>query len=230
MAKFIHVFPLSIYRDRIDLDVAYKRQLTDAILAMESQTHAQRAGEQSAWLGDTSGHEFLFQQPLFATMYEQIGQAVRRYTAELGLNNDLVDFYYQRSWATVTRTGERIHAHSHEQSNISFAYYLKKPPESGGLDFLTDSHPNELSPGIFSSDKEELWFIARSSLLTWNRIHLEPAEDEIVVFPSKTQHATTPSESDEPRISISADITMMLKESRGHETMMPHFSQWRRMP
>ena len=64
-------------------------------------------------------------------------------------------------------------------------------------------------------------------MLTWNRVNMEPEENDIVIFPSKTLHATLPNESDEPRISISADITTMLRDSHGHETMMPHFRHWR---
>jgi ectoine hydroxylase-related dioxygenase (phytanoyl-CoA dioxygenase family) len=70
-------------------------------------------------------------------------------------------------------------------------------------------------------------FISRPSMLTWNSVLIEPVEDDIVVFPSKTLHATAPNQSERPRISISADVTTMLRDSRGHETMMPHFSHWR---
>ena len=48
-----------------------------------------------------------------------------------------------------------------------------------------------------------------------------------MIFPSKTLHFTAPNATDQARISISADVTTMLKDSRGHETMMPHFSNWR---
>ena len=38
---------------------------------------------------------------------------------------------------------------------------------------------------------------------------LKPNEDEIIVFPSKTFHSTSPSKSDNERISISADISVI---------------------
>jgi uncharacterized protein (TIGR02466 family) len=227
MNRFVHLFPLSVYRDKIELDDPYKRQLVELILGMETAADRSEKLAHSAWLGDTQGFEFLFQRPEFAPLFRQISQKVRDYAAALGLNHRLIDFCYQRAWATVTRRGERISQHAHEQSNISFAYYLRKPPNAGGICFITDQHPNEFSPGIFSPSKESLGFIANPSMLTWNRVNLDPAEDDIVIFPSKTLHATLPNESDEPRISLSADITALLRDSRGHETMMPHFSQWR---
>ena len=32
--------------------------------------------------------------------------------------------------------------------------------------------------------------------------------------------------SENPRISISGDVTIMLKNSYGHERLMPHFNNW----
>ncbi len=227
MSNFIHIFPLSIYRNRIDLDPEYKRELVQLIFEMEAESAPKKGS--SAWLGDTSGREFLFRHERFQELYREISLRVKHYTEAMGINNDLIDFYYQRSWATVTRRGESINEHCHEQSNISFAYYLLKPANSGAINFITYNHPNEFSPGIFTPAKANLGFIQNSSMLTWNRVTLDPKEDEIVIFPSKTLHETWPSESDEPRISISADITTMLRDSQGHETMMPHFSNWHRL-
>lgn len=225
MAKFINIFALSIYRDRLELPAEYKKQLTDLILEME-HPQAEKPSH-SAWLGDTQGHEFLFQRAEFAELHRLIAKKVKEYTHSLGINNDILSFYFQRSWATVTRKGERISEHCHEQSNISFAFYLKKPEGSGGINFITYNHPNEFSPGIFTPSKEELGFISKPSLQTWNNVSLDPAEGEIVIFPSKALHATAPNPTEQPRISISADVTVMLKDSTGHETMMPHFSNWR---
>ena len=227
MSNLIQIFPLSIYRDSITLDEEYRRQLIQAIFDMEAERdEAGKAGD-VAWLGDIRGFEFLFQKPLFAELYRQIGEKVRAYSEALGLNNALIDFYFQRSWATITRRGEQIHGHCHSQSNISCAYYLLKPPHSGGIQFTTENHPNEFSVGIFSPAKADLGFIARPSVHTWNSVNIEPAEGDVFVFPSKALHGTAPSETDEPRISIATDVTTMLRDSTGHETMMPHFSNWR---
>ena len=227
MGSFTHLFPLSVYRDRVVLDASYQQSLVEHVMRMEAETAA-RATSHSAWLGDTRGFEFLFQLEAFQPLFQQIGKLVREYTASLGFDTNLIDFYFQRAWATVTRKGEHISDHSHEQSNISVAYYLKKPSQSGAINFMTESHPNEFSRGILSPSKAALGFIRQPSMLTWNAVSIDAAEGEILIFPSKTLHSTTPSESDDVRISLSADITTLLKDSRGHETMMPHFSQWRR--
>ena len=48
-------------------------------------------------------------------------------------------------------------------------------------------------------------------------------QDSIIIFPSKTPHATMPNESNLPRVSISGDISIMLKNSEGFEHLMPSF-------
>ncbi len=226
MGRFVHLFPLSVYRDLLGLPAGYRQQLVRRVERMEAEAAA-REIEGSAWLGDIRGFEFLFQDAEFQPLFAHVAAAVRKYIEALGMDGQRIDFYFQRAWATLSRRGERINQHSHEQSNISVAYYLKKPENSGGIQFITENHPNEFSRGIFTPSKADLGFIQQPGLLTWNLVAMEPAEDEIVIFPSKTTHATAPSQTDEPRISISADITTMLRDSRGHETMMPHFSQWR---
>ena len=109
MSKFVHIFPLSIFRDKITLQEEYKQELTQLIFAMETESKGVREGASSAWLGDTGGFEFLFKKEQFTELYRLIARKVTEYTDALGINNDLVDFYFQRSWATVSRKGERIH-------------------------------------------------------------------------------------------------------------------------
>ena len=53
-------------------------------------------------------------------------------------------------------------------------------------------------------------------------------QDSIIIFQSKTLHATVPNKSNKPRISISGDISIMLKESKGFEHLMPNFSNWKK--
>ena len=57
-------------------------------------------------------------------------------------------------------------------------------------------------------------------------IQVHVKEDDIIIFPSKIKHSTIPNKSENPRISISGDITIMLKNSFGHERIMPHYDNW----
>ena len=224
MSEFIDLFALSVFRQKLDLSAEDREKLCNRILEMERPQPEQ----ESAWLGDTSGFEFLFRDPDFESLFQSIGDAIRNYTEALGLNNDLLSFYFQRSWATVSREGQRIFEHSHQQSHLSFAFYLQKPADSGGIFFSVAEHPNEFAAGLFTLSKEELQIIKRPDSRTLNQIYVEPEEGEILVFPSKTLHSTAANMTAEPRISISADIVVTLAESRGHETLMPAIEKWQR--
>ena len=57
-------------------------------------------------------------------------------------------------------------------------------------------------------------------------IDLHVSEDDIIIFPSKIKHSTIPNKTENPRISISGDIVIMLKNSFGHERLMPHYQNW----
>ena len=220
--SFIDLFALSVYRRKLKIDAGYQAQLCNRVLEMERP----QPDEESAWLGDTAGFEFLFREPEFETLFASIGDAIRSYTDALGLNNDRLAFYFQRSWATVSREGQRIFEHAHQQSHLSFAYYLKKPADGGGIYFSVAEHPNEFAAGLFTLSKVDLEIIKRPGDRTLNRMYVEPEEGEILIFPSKTLHSTAPNMTAEPRISISADIVVTLKESNGHETLMPAIENW----
>ena len=138
-----------------------------------------------------------------------------------------MNFYFQRSWATVSHEGQRIFEHAHLQSHISFAYYLQKAADAGGIYFSVTEHPNELAQGLFTIQKSEDGILAPGIWdRTVNRKYLEPVEDEIIIFPSKTLHSTAPNMTATPRISISADVVLTLKDSGGHETLMPPVNRW----
>ena len=64
MAKFINVFALSIFRDRIELPNEYRQRLVDLILQHEAADKSPKP-DHSAWLGDTGGGEFLFKHEEF---------------------------------------------------------------------------------------------------------------------------------------------------------------------
>jgi uncharacterized protein (TIGR02466 family) len=224
MSEFIDLFALSVFRQKLEIDAGYREKLCARILEMERP----QPEVESAWLGDTSGYEFLFRDPDFAGLFRSIGNAIRAYTEGLGLNNELLSFYYQRSWATVSREGQRIFEHTHQQSHLSFAFYLQKPADGGGIYFSAAEHPNEFASGLFTLSKEEMQIIKRPGSRTLNRIYVEPEEGEILVFPSKTLHSTAPNMTSQPRISISADIVVTLTESHGHETLMPAIENWQK--
>tara|TARA_B100000989_G_scaffold295766_1_gene277474 strand:+ start:242 stop:892 length:651 start_codon:yes stop_codon:yes gene_type:complete len=182
-----------------------------------------------AWTGDTKGHEFLFSNDIFKNLSKKISISINNYLNALDINSDLLDIYYQRSWATFTEDKQSINFHTHSQSNISFAYYLLKPTDSGGIIFKSNELQNEIAKNIFTSSKLEKSLIKKASAYNSDRSLFDLEQDSIIIFPSKTPHATAPNKSGKPRISISGDVSIMLKDSSGFEHLMPNFKNWTKL-
>ena len=225
-AAFIDMFPLSVLQDKILISDEDKKNMIKYVLNLEKENpNTKKISNDDAWLGDTKGNEFLFKNPEMSKLEKLISDKIKLYTEMLGINSNKLDFYYQRSWATVTRKAERIKLHAHVQSNISFAYYLQKPENSGDLRFSTEPQ-NEIATGLFSGDHVDLGLIKKVNPRNIPNADIKIQENDIVVFPSKARHSTMPNLTDEPRISISGDVTIMLKDSLGYEKIMPHYKNW----
>jgi len=219
------LFPLSILKDKILLNKNEKKRLVENIFNIEEKTKNIKKRKQDAWLGDSRGHEFFLKNPKMHKVAKLIGEKVKTYTEMLSLDNNKIDFFFQRSWATITRKEERIQPHSHDQSNISFAYYPLKPENSGDIRFIVQPQ-NEIALGLFHYEKLKLGLLKNVTKRNTPNVDLHVQEDDIIIFPSKTKHSTIPNKSEKPRISISGDITIMLKDSFGHERIMPHYDNW----
>ena len=130
-----------------------------------------------------------------------------------------------RSWGTLSNEGENISSHQHSNSHISFAYYPKKPINSGNINFETRDHYNHITPNLFKLRNYELGLF---DLNTNNAsiTSVETYENDIFIFPSKTLHFTDVSKSKEPRISISGDIFITLKNSDNFENVLTPISKW----
>jgi len=63
--------------------------------------------------------------------------------------------------------------------------------------------------------------------LNARRIYLNPSQDDVLIFPSKTIHAIVANNSTEPRISIAVDIMATVKESAGLEFVLPSLETWK---
>ena len=223
-----NIFPLSIFHDTIDINEKERNKLIKLI----EETHKKSTPihkPENAWTGDIHGNEFLLSKPGFENIYSLISSKIIDYLNMLAIDTKKIDLYFQRSWATITKDKQKIQFHTHTQSNISFAYYLLKPKNSGGIIFEITNAPNSISNNIFAKDKFEKGLIKESNIYNINQAMFDFKQDSIAIFPSQTRHATMVNQSSEKRISLSGDITLMLKDSSGFEHIMPNFKNWQKI-
>ena len=223
--KIFNLFPLTVLQSKIYLEDEERKILINEINKMKHQDDKEKTSSY-AWTGDTNGHEFLFSNNLFKNLSNKISSVIIEYLKTLEINTEYLDIYYQRSWATYTENEQSINFHTHSQSNISFAYYLLKPNNSGGIIFKSNELQNEIAKNIFTNSKLEKSLINKANPYNSDRSIFDLEQDSIIIFPSKTPHATAPNLSGSPRISISGDVSIMLKDSKGFEHLMPNFKNW----
>lgn len=229
MGKIYNFFPLSVYRAKIKLPEKNKKEMIDEIVLMKNQSDQGFKPAQNAWTGDTHGHEYLYKNQKFKLFYSEVENHIINYMDHFDLDISKLEFYFQRSWATLSNSKEHISTHDHSQSNLSFAYYLKKQPGDAQLVLVDNSKHNEFIPKLFTSvsaDRNKI-FRKRTTNNT-SRINIEAEEDDIIIFPSKTLHGTQKNTDNNERISISADISILAKDSKNLEHLTPPFIEWKK--
>ena len=228
-SEILRIFPLTIYRAQIGLSEDERNELIKEVYDQKKKSkNLSYKDKTSAWTGDTQGFEFLYLNKRFAKLFGLISLSIRKYTEQIGINNDKIDFYYQRAWATISKNRENIKLHKHNQSHISFAYYLKKNKDDGNLNFHNGSMQNEIAPAIFLNQNDKQQDIYKNKYDNARIVTAFSEADELIIFPSKTAHSTTPNKSTDERISISADVSIIAKNSENIEHLLTPVDKWQK--
>ena len=229
--KVYNIFPLTICQSKIDLEEVEKNKMISLVKEMKvNSKNLNYYNKVGSWTGDTQGFENLHNNGNFDNLYKEIKKKIIEYLEVLNIDHSQLDIYIQRSWATVSEGKEHIDKHSHLQSHISFAYYLKKSKDDSKIIFYDDKRHNELIPGLFESPTaSDRKIMKKINIQNSASISIDPDEGEIVIFPSKTPHSTQPNASNKERISISADISLIAKDSKLLEHLTPPISNWKKI-
>jgi uncharacterized protein (TIGR02466 family) len=229
--KVHNFFPLSILQDQIKLTDEEKINLINDIRIMKSNSqNSDYKLNKASWTGDTQGHEYIYNNPKFSNLFKEIKKKIYIYLDFLKIDQDQIETYIQRSWATISVDSEIISKHQHLQSHLSFAYYLKKNKEDSNFIIYDDEKKNEFIPGLFGSRTlVQKKLIKQITLATATKISLDIQEDDIVIFPSKTPHSTDQIKTNTERISISGDILFLAKNTNSIEHLTPNFRNWKKL-
>ena len=229
--KIHNFFPLSVFQDQIQMSIDEKNNLINEIRKMkDTSQNLGSIGKSESWTGDTQGFEYLHKNKVFDKLFDEIKKKIILYLNFLKVDQEQIDIFMQRSWATISNNKEVIRKHQHLQSHISFAYYLKKNPEDANFILHDEIKRNEFIPALFTSktlQKEKV--VKEPTYASAPRINLEVKEDDIVIFPSKTPHGTDQILNNNERISISGDVIFLAKNSNLLEHLTPSFENWKKL-
>ena len=73
-SKVFDIFPLTVFRDKIVIPQKEKKEIINFILNSEKKTKNIKKRKGDAWLGDTRGHEYLFNNPLMKKLANLVSE------------------------------------------------------------------------------------------------------------------------------------------------------------
>jgi len=159
----------------------------------------------------------------FDSLFKEIEQGIKSALSIQNYDEKLFEIYITKAWATLSIKDQFISYHRHMGSHYSFVYY-PYAENQGNLFFLDDE-----------ALKVGLNIPRRSPYFTkWDHTNFAKAEypaatGNLIVFPSMIFHETGKNTKDKPRISISGDIMITMKEGIKSEHNIPSPSTWKKL-
>lgn len=227
--QFINLFPLTLYKARIELSESQKKEMISEILEIRNSSQSENKPTGTAWAGFTHKNQDLFDNDKFKFFFNEVSIHVKNYLTQFQINIDEIDCYFHRAWATISDGKENIKPHFHAQSHLTFAFYLDKSAEDSNIQFTDNSRHNEFIPASFVTKS-----ISKNSIFKERNINnvgtvdINCLEGDIIIFPSKTTHSTEVNKINKQRISISADIVFTSKNNENLEFLVPPINKWKR--
>ena len=157
----------------------------------------------------------------FKKLFDSITPKITEALTLQHINLDVLDIYITKAWTTFTIKEQYIHSHRHMSSHYSFVYY-PYAEEQGDLVFQDD----EASKVGLNIPIRKEYFTEFTDVNYSSAIY--PAKTgNLIIFPSMLFHETQLNTTDKPRISISGDILLTMKQGIKSEHNIPSPSTWR---
>ena len=102
-------------------------------------------------------------------------------------------------WAIINKKNDFNVIHTHPNSYLSAAYYVKAPQNCGSFRV---SNPNQIA-------RERIPLSDKKTELNMNIAQIQPVEGDLLLFPAYLPHSVGINLSDEDRIVISFNIDIL---------------------
>jgi len=159
----------------------------------------------------------------FVKIYDEINEGIKDYLNELHYDLNLFEVYITKSWATLSTKDQFISYHRHMGSHYSFVYY-PYAENQGNLFFLDDE---ALKVGLNIPRRTP--YFTKWDHTNFAKAEYPAATGNLIVFPSMIFHETGKNTKDKPRISISGDIMLTMKEGVKSEHNIPSPATWMKL-
>lgn len=221
MGKIHEVFPLIVYQGKIDCHEEFKSKHLESLKQYWFNGYENESPE-------FSGKIFVHLQEQYKSFFESLKKNIDEYMRHLNVDYTKLDYHIIKSWVGYhEKETSEIAPHYHNESNISFVYYLNTNETSDKFCVNQQNNRNEVVGGLFETSEQ------RNLLLGFNRYNcnyytITPTEGTVVLFPSNVYHFTQQfTERSGERVVIPGDIRITLKkEYSNYHQGSTHPSQW----
>jgi len=221
MNKVHELFPLVVYQGEIDCHKEFKSKHLESLKQYWFNGYENESPE-------FSGKIFVHLQEQYKSFFESLKRNIDEYMKYLNVDYTKLDYHIIKSWVGYHKDDTpELKPHYHNESNISFVYYLDTNETSDKFCVNQRHNRNEVIGGLFETSEQ------RNLLTGFNRYNcnyytITPKEGTVLLFPSNVYHFTQQfMERVGERIVIPGDIRVTLKkENTNYHQGSTHPSQW----
>lgn len=136
----------------------------------------------------------------YSVIRERVISGLNEYVNNVLHINSQHEFYLTQSWLNFNPPGSSHHRHNHSNSLISGVYYIDTSPEDS-ITFICHNNNNSITNNTTIQIDVDTYNMFNSN--SWT---LPVQTNDIIFFPSTTQHEVSPNTSNKNRISLSFNI------------------------
>ena len=223
MQKIHEVFPLIVYQESINCHSDFKEKYLNNVRDYWFNGFQNESPE-------NSGKIFLHLNEDYKEFFSDLKKCIDNYYRCLEVDYTKLNYHIIKTWTGYHADNETpsVSPHTHNESNISFVYYLKTDTTSDKFCVSTrGQNRNESIGGMFETS-EKFNLIKRFNRYNCDNYTITPYEGTVIIFPSNVGHFTQKyTDRVDERIVIAGDVRVTLKsEHYKHHQGCTHPSQW----
>ena len=219
------LFSKSIYKSTIDnYDTINEKLITDI------QSYVKEKPGSVAATTDVTGNtnftdlndavDNLHRKLKYKDLFIELSIHISNFFIAKGYDLEKFDAHFTKAWATYTSKGQHIASHKHTASHFSCVYYVRND-NMGNIKFEQEL---AAQTGMFIPPTDQ--YISDWNEFNFASYTIPVKSGDFVIFPSELLHYTETNERDIPRISISADVILTMKNGISTEHCLPHPKSW----
>ena len=222
MNRVHELFPLIVYQGMVNCHEKFKNKNLNSLREYWFDGYQNESPEYS-------GRIFAHLDKQNQLFFEELKNHIDNYFEYLNIDYKKLDYHIIKSWVGLHKDDDTpsVKPHNHNESNISFVYYLNTDETSDKFCIAQEKNKNECVGDLFMEA------IQKNLITGYNRYNcnvytITPIEGSVLLFPSNTGHFTQKfTERKSERVVIAGDIRVTLKaEYSNYHQGSTHPSQW----